>query len=393
MAALLIGFVLGRLSIRQASPGAGENVADQATIGHPGPWGRIESIPIALECPDELLPVHAFETKVTHWVLAGYTVEKMFHLLDELGIAGELREQFRSPEVLHVTDSGLDLTPTQSIVTNLPPKARKDLYSLLASNPENGSSLIFVLARTLDERFRGSGVSALTVESFKKLSCEYGRYLVFSDVPTIFSLIPTYEERVRFLKALTRQSSLLVKLRVTPNSDTDALTNYWGKAGGAKDVRPLIESLARVPGGARLGLVNLLPPGPAARLYNFPVPPNPLNGPAVKQDCHWTAFNFFRDPPDDHYSNADYLREKLRDDHFPVLSDPRYGDLVLFVTPDGQLIHSAVYLADDIVYTKNGDSSLHPWMLSTVQDLLDQYSFQVPPDKALQVQYFRNKYY
>lgn len=66
---------------------------------------------------------------------------------------------------------------------------------------------------------------------------------------------------------------------------------------------------------------------------------------------------------------------------------------MLFLTPHGELIHSAVYLADKIVYTKNGPTSLHPWMLSTVQDLIDQYSFQIPPDKALDVKFFRNKYY
>jgi hypothetical protein len=85
--------------------------------------------------------------------------------------------------------------------------------------------------------------------------------------------------------------------------------------------------------------------------------------------------------------------ERLKEDYFPVQSDPRYGDLVLFLTPNEHLIHSAVYLADNIVYTKNGGTSLHPWMLSTVEDLVDQYSFQVPPNAALQVKYFRSKYY
>jgi len=29
----------------------------------------------------------------------------------------------------------------------------------------------------------------------------------------------------------------------------------------------------------------------------------------------------------------------------------------------------------------------------TIPDLLDQYSFQVPPDQQLNVVFFRNKYY
>ncbi len=396
LSALLAGFFLGRVSISHHAESNHAGPADHATLGHSGPWGELEWVPISIECPDELLPVRAFEAKVTHWILKDYTPEMFLRLLDDLGINGELRDEFRSAEVLHVSEAGIDLTPTPHLIFHLPPQARKDLYALLAGFPENGAALVFVLAKTVDQRFAGSGVSPATLERFRQLSCEYGRYLVFSDVASLFSTIPTYEERARFLKALTRQQTMLVRLRVTPDSDIAALTNYWGKAVWTKDIRPLLESLANVPGGTRVGLVNLLPPGPTARLYSFPLPSNPLNGPEVKRDCHWTAFNFFREPEDARYGSegsSDFILRKLRDDHFPVASDPRYGDLVLFLTPAGQLIHSAVYLADNIVYTKNGDTSLHPWMLSTVQDLIDQYSFQVPPDQALKVQYYRNKYY
>jgi len=393
LAAFAAGFMAGRRSMTHAGLSAPQLVADRATLAHSGPWGQIEYVPISIECPDELLPVHTFESKVTHWILKGYTPEKWIQLLDDLDTSGDLRAELRSPAVLHVMEYGLDVTPTTTIVLNLPSKARRELYRLLASFPENNSSLTFVLAKSVDERFAGCGVSDATVSLFKKLSCEYGRYLVFSDVAAIFTMIPTYEERVRFLKALTRQSTLLAKLHVTPDSNVEALARYWAKASMTKNARPLLESVARLPGGARISLVNLLPPLAASLIYTFPLPPNPLNGPAVRQDCHWTAFNFFREPVDNHYSDSEFILQKLKEDHYPVASDPRYGDLVLFFTPEGKLIHSAVYLADNIVFTKNGDTSLHPWMFSTVQDLIDQYSFMVPPDKQLDVQYFRNKYY
>lgn len=393
LAALGTGVALGRLGKNQSAASSPELVADRVTTAKPGPWGHLEYLPISIECPEELLPVHAFESTVTHWIFKGYTVEKYLRLLDEVGISGSLREELRSAEVLHAVEGGLDVTPTHNIVLNLPAAARKPIYTILAAFPENGSSLIFIQAKTVDERFAKSGVSAATIELFRKLSCEYGRYVIFSDVPSIFSQIPTYDERVHFLKALTRQSTMIVKIHVTADADLDGLMSYWGKACWSKDARPLLESLARIPGGARLDISHLLPPSPSALLYTFPLPANPLDGPAVRKDCHYTAFNFFRDPPDARYANKEFIVERLKEDHFPVPSDPRYGDLVLFLTPDGQLIHSAVFLADNIVYTKNGDTSLHPWMLSTVQDLIDQYSFQVPPDKALEVKFFRNKYY
>jgi hypothetical protein len=192
---------------------------------------------------------------------------------------------------------------------------------------------------------------------------------------------------------MTQQPTMLVRLKVDAKSDLTALASYWENTGRAKDQRPLLESLARIPGGAQIDLVNLLPPAPASRLYSFPLPTNPLAGPVIRRDCHWSAFNFFREVGTEQATTPDFILQKLREDYFPVPSDQRYGDLIVFLTPGGSMIHSAVYLADDIVFTKNGDTSMHPWMLSTVQDLLDQYSFQVPPDQKLEVRYYRNKFH
>ena len=76
-----------------------------------------------------------------------------------------------------------------------------------------------------------------------------------------------------------------------------------------------------------------------------------------------------------------------------VFSDPRYGDLVFLVKANGDIIHSCVFLADDIVYTKNGGHFTAPWMLATIPDLVDNYSAYVAPEEKLTVAYYRNKYY
>jgi len=390
LAALALGLVIGRFG-RRATDETIPVVPEGTRMAAPGPWGDLEVTPISIACPEELLPVQGFEKKVTHWFFKGYTAEQLLPRLTEFGIVGELRDRFRAPGVWNEVEGGINITPTSDIVLNLPAKSRLALYSLLASFPENNSSLIFVLARTVDERFAGTTVRPETIGAFKRLCCEYGRYLVFSDVASIFSIIPTYEERVAFLKALTRQPTMLVRLRVNSKSDVGALSAYWAKGGRGMDERALLESLAQVPGGTYLNLDNLLPSGSMSRLYSFPLPANPLAGPVVRQDCHWSAFNFFRDAGDEQVTSPEFILHKLRDDYYPVLSDQRYGDLVVFVTPDGSMIHSAVYLAANIVFTKNGDTQMHPWMFSTVQNLIDQYSFQVPPDRQLEVKYFRNK--
>ena len=60
-------------------------------------------------------------------------------------------------------------------------------------------------------------------------------------------------------------------------------------------------------------------------------------------------------------------------------------DIVFFQKADATVMHAAVYLADNVVYTKNGGSNLHPWMLSTIPELQDLYSFQLGPDEKLDI--------
>ena len=45
-------------------------------------------------------------------------------------------------------------------------------------------------------------------------------------------------------------------------------------------------------------------------------------------------------------------------------------DIAVFLAPDQTMRHVAVYLADDLYFTKNGDNPWHPWVYSTLDDLL-----------------------
>jgi hypothetical protein len=181
-----------------------------------------------------------------------------------------------------------------------------------------------------------------------------------------------------------------VRLHITPESNIRDLLSYWGKAGEEKNLRPLFESVAKIPRGTRLSLMSLLPPMPASRLYTFPFP---STQPIEHDNCHWTSFNFFKDPPDNRYCDSKFIPEKLETDYYPVFSDLRYGDLIFLAKPSGAIIHSAVFIADNIVYTKNGGHFLSPWMLMSIPDMLDVFSATLPADQKLKVMYYRNKYY
>lgn len=53
--------------------------------------------------------------------------------------------------------------------------------------------------------------------------------------------------------------------------------------------------------------------------------------------------------------------------------------------------HSAIYLADGIVYTKNGKSPILPWTLSTVADVAAEYSYTLGEGEKIAVSYYRQK--
>jgi len=79
------------------------------------------------------------------------------------------------------------------------------------------------------------------------------------------------------------------------------------------------------------------------------------------------------------------VEEVLHRDYVPVTGEPRFGDIILLTLPDGTSIHSANYIADGIVFTKNGPSLATPFLLSTLEDMLAFY----PSGEGITLQYFR----
>jgi hypothetical protein len=238
---------------------------------------------------------------------------------------------------------------------------------------------------------RKAETSPATIDLFERVAVTRGEYRIIPDLPAVMSSIPAYEERTRFLRALTAQQTLLLRLRVHPDSDVSALVAYWGKGMWGSDAQALFESLKHVERGAWVDIVELLPSLPASQLYTYPAPGNSLSAPVIRRDCHWTSFNFFRDTPDPEFSKPEQFSAKLRTDYLQVTREPRYGDILMLSRPDGSVVHSAVYIADDVYYTKNGDTDIHPWMLSTLTDLIKQYSIWVQPGDKLTLTYFRAK--
>ncbi len=391
---LIAGILLGALLMKWYDRKDESGSLAAAMLGQhlkPGPWGEVYFTPFTISAPEELLPLRRLEEDGTRWVFPHAHYSEVQRMLESTGLPTDLMADLMAPEALVQTADGMEMRPSARTLLALPAAPRKKLYQAVLQYPENRGQITFIHKDTLADRFGGEHRSEHTLMLFKQLCCEHGDYMVFSGLAVVLAQLPTYEEKRDFMRGITSQRTLTMRLRIKPGEDITSLANYWGRGIKSTDVRTIFESIAAAPAGGTLGIINVMPPLPSSQMFFYPIPDNPLNGPAPVRDCHWTSFNFFQVVPDSQMSDPAYFMKKLKEDYIPAAGDPRYGDIAFFSKPSGGVVHSAVYLADDILYTKNGATFTYPWMLETMADLLKQYSFQVEPGEKLVVSYYRQK--
>jgi hypothetical protein len=97
--------------------------------------------------------------------------------------------------------------------------------------------------------------------------------------------------------------------------------------------------------------------------------------------------NFFNETPDDRFADPDYALSYLDEHYYEVAKPTRYGDLIFFLNGKGKPVHSAVFIADDIVFTKGGNDYTDPWMLMRLKNLIAAYSLS----DTTRVAVYRNK--
>lgn len=353
----------------------------------PGPWGELQYTRILIEPPDDYIQSSDLEPDALRWVFKGYTRETLAALWHEAGLSPAQIAELEAPASLETTPEAIVIKPAHPLVLALNREARARIYQALAAFPENPdqNEPFRFRADAIDEWFDHSDLSPDIVADVKRLIYIRGHSALFSDHDVVLPLLPNRAARIQFMTTLSRKSTLLVKLRLTPRSDIEALTAYWGRGPRAKDVGPLLRSMSHRPNGTTLDVAHLLPRFARARLYTYPEPsdhPDDLN-----HDCHWTSLNFFNDPPDERFADGAVVKRTLEQDYMPIVGRPMFGDVFVLTQPDGTVIHSCVYIADDIVFTKNGYSFSMPWVLMNLSDVVAYYQAGPP----LSVRAFRRK--
>jgi hypothetical protein len=367
-----------------SAPSAPREIAPSSYLDG-GPWGRVERVPILLSPPLEFVAYFQQEMEHLDWHFPGHDTARVDELLARLGLEANDRRGLLARAEWNPDKQSLVIPVQPAIVAELPRLARERVYDWLSLHDANVShaNAFRYCGETLADWFRGAPLRDSTIELIQKFAYRRGPFWVFADLPLLAQTI-SGDELAQALKVLSREATFLMRLHVDERDSVDALAAFWGFGNRNKDIGPLLESLAHIPGGQTIDVVHLLPP--FARRLLFTYPRRRQDGLDHRRDCHWTSMNFFRETPDDQFTDLQLVSQVIESRMAKVeRPDLRPGDVAVFFASDQEAIHSAVWIADDVLFTKNGPAVTRPWILMQLEDLRNFYTQGRPQT----VQYYR----
>lgn len=342
----------------------------QEEAGNPGPWGRLTLRPIFLEPPLEEVSVADRFVGPVVWDFPETSVADLVTKLTELGFNRDEIESLKDQR-WEIGPDGIRLYPPDAFVEEMEIPVRTATYNYLWDRGiEKGSVTI---ERNEISYLDLQDFPPFVEDYFQRFSYVQGKGLVFSDSQLIAHRLPSTEERARYIKRACRTQGLIVNLELDADSNLEALADYWSLPATAGSVLPLLRSVVHQgPGTFELDISRLLPP--LARTYlNSYVQPEDIVRTDLP-DCYWTALNFSRQQPSRRALDFDGIAYYLNSDYVSVGAPHRFGDVMALLDQDGEYVHAYVYIADDIVFTKNGRSALYPWILMRESDMMVRYS-------------------
>jgi len=345
-----------------------------------GPWGRLKVVPITISPPPEFLDQRLEEdSREVVWHFPNVSLSRLNQVLGSIGLSDPLVGRLRSLAEFSGRIRGCTIRPGRELVLGLNTQQRTKLYILLHRLPGNTDQRNGFQFRgdSIDAWFGDVSLSPETKRLVTPLIYRHGSFLFFSDLRSIAPSLPSIEERASLVQAVAHESTFLLRLEVSQASDVESLVEYWGRVGREREVRPILESICKLPGKQELDVTQLLPPFARQRIYTYPTIPGKMDR-SISRDCHWTSLNFFSDQPDDRYGHRVKAFASFATDYHRIYADPQFGDLVLYVDDKNHSIHSAIYIAADIVFTKNGSSIVHPWMFMKLKDMDGYYPMESP---------------
>jgi hypothetical protein len=341
------------------------------------PWGDLEVTSIPFENSEDVFLDRAERLKKPEWVFEPGTAAQVQEFLQTIDLSEQQKRELLATNSWSVQASNCTIHPSEDLVLNLSRTAREKIYGALAQCSSNYAQCFpfrFPPNR-FEQRFANSGLSAESVQLVRSLCYTNDGLMSFADVGVAGAKLKPAEFE-GLIRVLYSVPTVRLRLRVHPDSNIDQLAAYWGKGGREKRVRPILESLARLPGGDTVAVSYLLPGAARLRLYTFPdVVRDPKE---AREDCFYTALNFFNKYADDRFFDKGNSRQALQNDYAVMSEQPTFGDLIAVLNARGDALHIAVYIAEDVVFTKNGVNTLQPWVLMRMDDMMSYFPSAEP---------------
>ncbi len=343
--------------------------ADEVSAGTA--WGDIKCQNITIERPSDWIPPIHENSFAARWFFGAMPIAEVQALFRSCDLPEVQLHSLLNTNLWQYLTHGWCINPDTNVLWSLSRPARSRIYAVLARFPENKfqcDPFRFPVHRE-KEWLADSGLRPETVSLVNHLIYDRGHCACFSDLE-LCSMIPSEQERHLLVQILSRQPALLARLELHPHRDLTHVINYWTQTRPRKDIEPILESLSRVSDGASINISFFLPPFARNRLYCFP---DQVIDPRGELDCLWSALNFFNVLPDNRLLDKVQRQQVLKNDYVTVDGDPTLGDVLLWLDKNDMTVHACVYVADKIVFTKNGADQVSPWVLMDVHDVLAYY--------------------
>ena len=366
---LILGFAGGWLVAKRLI------LADTSQRCAPGPWGEVHYSDTYIEAPESLVNATTVPNEPTRWFVEAVSPLNLKLALQACELPTQQITRLMHPAIAVTNGTGYVLQPPDELVLGLGSDERARLYYWLASFPQN-------VAYAGPYRFESdigkdwledSHLPPEVIGLVRTLIYQHWNLWLFSDLTLVLRHYPDPKIYATLFRALSRTATLLAYVRVSRDDSAVDLAHYWGWPDREDAVRVRIKASQATGSPQNISVGMLLPYFARDRIYHYRNREDP-----DWATCHYTAMNFFNDPPDLRFTNTTEIIRSLKEDYVEVREDFQLGDIVQFMQNGSNVVHSCNYVAGNLIFTKNGGSLVQPWVLDELDDLVAFYSYPNP---------------
>lgn len=363
----------------------------------PGPWGRLWYYEVLLAPSGNTLERLPAPDASPVWTFAGVTPADIEAAIRAVPMPDAVRRDLLAlfAGVVPDREGRITVRPSLDLVLAVPRDFRTRLFPHLVggdSVTDYAQHIPFPAGFTLEEWFDAGSLPESVRQAILRLAYPSGDRVMLSDFGALYSLLPSRAEQLAAHRAALRVPALVLLMEKPRPEEVPSLAAYWN-IGRAKSIERFLAAFAAAPEDLRyLDIIHLLSPIEREFLNTYFTP----EGPSLTPSCFWSAFSFGQERPDDRYlvlpgqwtDHEELAGRDLRERFDPVPAPDRLGDIVAYRRRGSEdVMHVCVFIADGIVFTKNGYTFSRPWHLTQIKDVDELYLTAPDVEKV----YFRRR--